>query len=126
MTTTDLKKFIKNLVESRYMNKTVKFDDDWKFRVKGYKIRERKSVIPRYEFEDYGVDEDTQVFIIVEFWDTKDESDATDAACVFFTLNSKGQVGTADVPFDFEVQGANADLALKMCDEMFNHDKRQK
>ena len=35
MTTTDLKKFIKNLVESRYMNKTVKFDDDWKFRVKG-------------------------------------------------------------------------------------------
>ena len=99
---------------------------DWKFRVKGYKIRERKSVIPRYEFEDYGVDEDTQVFIIVEFWDAKDESDATDAACVFFTLNSKGQVGTADVPYDFEVQGANADLALKMCDEMFNHDKRQK
>jgi hypothetical protein len=126
MTTTDLKKFIKNLVESRYMNKIVKFDDDWKFRVKGYKIRERKSVIPRYEFEDYGVDEDTQVFIIVEFWDAKDESDATDAACVFFTLNSKGQVGTADVPFDFEVQGANSDLALKMCDEMFNRDKRQK
>ena len=40
MTTKELKKAIKNLVETKYMNKTVKFDDDWKFRVKGYKIRE--------------------------------------------------------------------------------------
>ena len=56
MTTTELKKAIKNLVESKYMNKVVKFDDDWAFRVKGFKIRERKNAIPRYEFEDYGVE----------------------------------------------------------------------
>lgn len=124
MTTTELKKAIKNLVESKYMNKVVKFDDDWAFRVKGFKIRERKNAIPRYEFEDYGVDEDTQVFVIVEFWDKANEMDATDAACVFFTLNDKGQVGTADVPYDFDIQGANLDLALKMEDEMFNHDKK--
>lgn len=46
MTTTELKKAIKNLVESNYMNKVVKFDDDWAFRVKGFKIRERKNAIP--------------------------------------------------------------------------------
>ena len=45
MTTNELKKAIKNLVETKYMNKTVKFDDDWKFRVKGYKIRERKNAV---------------------------------------------------------------------------------
>ena len=120
MTTTELKKAIKNLVESKYMNKTVKFDDDWKFRVKGFKIRERKNAIPRSEFEDYGVDDDTTTFIIVEFWDNKDEMDALDAACVFFTINTKGQVGTADVPFDWDIQGANLDLTMKMYDEILN------
>ena len=123
MTTTELKKAIKNLVESNYMNKVVKFDDDWAFRVKGFKIRERKNAIPRYEFEDYGVDEDTQVFVIVEFWDKANEMDATDAACVFFTLNNKGLMGTADVPFDWDVQGANLDLALAMEDEIIKANK---
>lgn len=123
MTTNELKKAIKNLVETKYMNKTVKFDDDWKFRVKGYKIRERKNAIPRYEFEDYGVDEDTTTFIICEFWDNKEEFDATDAACVFFTLNDKGLIGTADVPFDWDVQGANLDLALAMEDEIIKVNK---
>jgi hypothetical protein len=123
MTTNELKKAIKNLVETKYMNKTVKFDDDWKFRVKGYKIRERKNAIPRKEFEDYGVDEDTTTFIICEFWDNKEEMDATDAACVFFTLNNKGLMGTADVPFDWDVQGANLDLVLAMEDEIIKATK---
>ena len=123
MTTKELKNAIKNLVETKYMNKTVKFDDDWKFRVKGYKIRERKNAITRYEFEDYGVDEDTTTFIICEFWDNKEEMDATDAACVFFTLNNKGLMGTADVPFDWDVQGANLDLALAMEDEIIKANK---
>ncbi len=121
-----IEKAIKTLVETSYMNKTIKFDDDWKFRVKGFNVRESKRAIRKAEFDDYGVDPDTVTFIIVEFWDAKEESDATDAACVFFTLNSKGQVGTADVPYDFEVQGANLDIALKMEDELVKMMKESK
>lgn len=108
MTESELKQAITQVLKQHYMGKTVDFGEDaGKFKVRATKIKSRKGIgIARYEFEDYGIDEDTEKFIIVEFQDHKDDMEATEACCCIFTLNSKGQLGTSDTPYDFELEGA--------------------
>lgn len=108
MTESELKQAITQVLKQHYMGKTVYFGEDaGKFKVRATKIKSRKGIgIARYEFEDYGIDEDTEIFIIVEFQDHKDDMEATEACCCIFTLNSKGQLGTSDTPYDFELEGA--------------------
>lgn len=127
MTEKELKQAIKEVVKQNYLHKEVNFGEGkGTFKVEDYRIWSRKSIgIERYEFEDYGIDEDTQRFIIVEFWDTKNECDVTDCYCCIFTLNAKGQLGTSDTPYDFELDGAY-DLAIEMADQIQREFNRQK
>lgn len=120
MTEKELKQAIKEVVKAAYFGRFVDFGEGKAgFYVRNYKIRSRKSIgIERYEFEDYGIDEDTQRFIIVEFWDAKEEYDVTDCYCCVFTINAKGQLGTSDTPYDFELEGADVDLTLRMADQI--------
>lgn len=108
MTEKELKQAITQVLKQHYLGKTVNFGEDaGRFKVRATKIKTRKGIgIERYEFEDYGIDEDTQKFIIVEFQDRKEDMEATEACCCIFTLNSKGQMGTSDTPYDFELEGA--------------------
>ena len=127
MTESELKQAITQVLKQHYMGKTVDFGEDaGKFKVRATKIKSRKGIgIARYEFEDYGIDEDTQRFIIVEFWDAKNECDVTDCYCCIFTLNAKGQLGTSDTPYDFELDGAY-DLAIETADQIQREFNRQK
>lgn len=108
MTEQELKQAIKEVVKQHYLGKTVNFGEDaGRFKVRAIKITARKSIgIPRYEFEDYGIDEDTRKFIVVQFQNHKDDYETDEACCCIFTLNSKGQLGTGDTPYDFELDGA--------------------
>ena len=121
MTEKELKQAIRKVVRENYLGKKVEFktagDDSETFKVEAYKITTRKRLIPKDEWEDYGVDEGTQTFVIVEFWDAEDEYDVTDCTSCIFTLNDKGQVGTADAPFDFELTVAY-DTAIEMADQI--------
>ncbi len=112
-----MKQAINQVVEQNYLGHKVNFKEAGTFKVKNYKIRTRKKLIPAEEFEDYGVDEDTQQFFIVEFWDNKEELDVMDACACIFTLNSKGQVGTSDAPYDFELELAY-EFAIDMADQI--------
>ncbi len=118
-----IKRAIKSIVEESFLNKKVSFknsDETESFVVREYKIRSRKSIgIERYEFDDYGIDEDTDKFIIVEFWDAVDEMSVMDATSCIFTLNSKGQLGTCCAPFNFELTVAYDtanELVDRICD----------
>ena len=122
MTEKQLKQCIREVVKKHYLGKKVKFQtsaDEWEaFKVVTYKIRTRKSIgIERYEFDDYGIDEDTEKFIIVEFWDAKDEYDVLGCVACIFTIGKKGQVGTCDAPFNFELT-VSYDTAIVMVDQI--------
>ena len=118
MTEKKLKQCIREVVKKDFLGKRVKFDlsadESETFTVVSYKMRSRKSIgIAKDEYEDYGVDEDTRKFIIVEFWDAEDEYEATGCVCCIFTLNGKGQIETCDGPFSFEMTVAY-DTAIRM------------
>ena len=120
MTEKELKQAIREVVKNNYLGQTVGYESRggiMTFKAEGYKISTRKRLIPKDEWEDYGVDEETQTFIILEFWDAKEEDEATDSVCCIFTLNDKGQVGTSDAPYDFEYD-LNYDLALELADQI--------
>lgn len=122
MTEKELKQCIREVVKKDFLGKRVKFDlsagESETFTVVSYKIRSRKSIgITKDEYEDYGVDEDTRKFIIVEFWDAEDEYDVTGCVCCIFTLNIKGQFGTCDGPYSFELTVAY-DTAINMEDRI--------
>mgnify|MGYP007070322315 FL=1 len=122
MTENELKQCIREVVKKNFLGKKVKFQtsaDEWEaFKVVSYKIRTRKSIgIERYEFDDYGIDEDTEKFIIVEFWDAKDEYDVTECTACIFTINKKGQIGTSDGPYSFELTVAY-DTAIEMAEQI--------
>ena len=127
MTEKELKQTIRQVVKENYLGKKVEFkttgNDSETFEVAAFKITTRKRLIPKDEWEDYGVDEDTQTFVVVEFWDAKDEYDVMEATCCIFTLNGKGQVGTSDAPFDFELTVAY-DTAIEMADQITEHFKK--
>lgn len=55
-------------------------------------------------------------FFIVEFYDTQDEFWATNAVCSILTLNSRNQVGSAEVPYDYELDGTDADFTIAFAD----------
>ncbi len=118
-----MRQAIKKVVTENYLGHKVNFKEAGTFKVKNYKIRTRKRLIPAEEFEDFGVDEDTQQFFIVEFWDSKEENDVMDACACIFTLNSKGQVGTSDAPWGFELELAY-DFAIDMADQITEHFKK--
>ena len=122
MTEKQLKQCIREVVKKHYLGKEIKFktsdQEGETFKVVAYKIRSRKSIgVERYEFDDYGIDEDTEKFIIVEFWDATDEYNVMGCVCCIFTLNSKGQVGTADGPYSFELTVAY-DTSIEMVDQI--------
>lgn len=122
MTENELKYCVREVVKKDFLGKKTKFmvssDESETFRVVSYKIRSRKSIgIPKGEYEDYGVDEDTRKFVIVEFWDAEDEYGVTNCVCCIFTLNDKGQVGTCDGPYSFELTVAY-DTAINMEDKI--------
>ena len=128
MTEKKLKQCIREVVKKNFLGKKVKFQtsaDEWEaFKVVTYKIRTRKSIgIERYEFDDYGIDEDTEKFIIVEFWDAKDEYDVLDCVGCIFTIGKKGQVGTCDAPFNFELT-VSYDTAIGMVDQIMEAYKK--
>lgn len=120
MTEKILKQCIREVVKKNFLGKKVRFQtsaDEWEaFKVVSYKIRSRKSIgVERYEFDDYGIDEDTDKFIIVEFWDAENEYEVLGCVCCIFTINGKGQVGTCDGPYSFELTVAY-DTAMGMVD----------
>lgn len=127
MTEKELKQTIRQVVKEKYLGKEVEFkaasDSSATFKVAAYKITTRKRLIPKDEWEDYGVDEDTQTFVVVEFWDAKDKYDVMEATCCIFTLNGRGQVGTSDAPFYFELTVAY-DTAIEMADQITEHFKK--
>lgn len=108
MTENELKQTITQVVKENYLGKTVNFGEDaGRFRVRAFKIKSRKSIgAERYEFADYGIDEDTVKFIIVEFQNHNDDMQVTAACCCVFTLNDKGQLGTCCTPYTFELECA--------------------
>ena len=101
--------------------KRINFGEPGRFKVNKYNIRSRKTICPKYEYEDYGIDEDTQRFIIVEFYDQKDDLFAIGSCCCIFTLNSKGQFGTSDIPFDYELDGAYDFAINNMTDKILQY-----
>lgn len=111
MSENEVKRIIRETAKVEYLNKTVNFGTD-KFKVRSIKVRANSRVIPKSDYDDYGVDEDTVKFFIVEFYDTQDEFWATNAVCSILTLNSRNQVGSAEVPYDYELDGADADFTI--------------
>lgn len=130
MTENELKKAIREVVKKNFLGRKITFkvcgDEDETFKVAAYKIRSRKSIgIEHCEYEDYGVDEDTVKFIIVEFWDAEDEYSVTGCVCCIFTLNEKGQIGTSDAPYTFDLTVAY-DTAIDMTDLILQEYNKQK
>lgn len=127
MTEKELKQAIRQVVKEKYLGRKVDFktpgDDSQTFKVAAFKISTRKNLIPKSEWEDYGVDERTQTFVVVEFWDAEDEYEVMDCTSCILTLNDKGQVGTADAPFDFELEVAY-DTAIELADQITEHFKK--
>lgn len=122
MTEKQLKQCIREVVKKNFLGKKVKFQtsaDEWEaFKVVSYKIRTRKSIgIEQYEYDDYGIDEETEKFIIVEFWDAENKYDVLGCVCCIFTINKKGQIGTCDGPYSFELTVAY-DTAIEMVDQI--------
>ncbi len=122
MTEKELKSALTKVVKQDFLGHRVKFkisgDESETFKVKAFKIHSRKSIgIERYEFDDYGIDEDTVKFIYVEFWDAEDEYDTMECLACIFTLNDKGQIRTCDGPYHFEYVVAY-DTAIDMVDRI--------
>ncbi len=115
MSENEVKRIIRETAKVEYLNKTVNFGTD-KFKVRSIKVRANSRVIPKSDYDDYGVDEDTVKFFIVEFYDTQDEFWATNAVCSILTLNSRNQVGSAEVPYDYELDGTDADFTTAFAD----------
>ena len=115
MSENDIKRVISDQAKAAYLNKTVDFGTE-KFKVRGLKVRATSRAIPKSDYDDYGVDEDTVKFFIVEFYDTQDEFWATNAVCSILTLNSRNQVGSAEVPYDYELDGTDADFTIAFAD----------
>ena len=115
MTENEIKRVIREQVTADYLNKTVDFGTD-KFKVRSIKVCSSSRAIPKSDYDDYGVDEDTVKFFIVEFYDTKEEFWATKCVCSILTLNSKGQIGSADVPYGFELDGTDADFTIALAE----------
>lgn len=128
MTEIALKTAIRETIKSKYLGKNTLFKasdgEAEKFKVASYKIHSRKKIgIERYEYDDCGIDEDTQKFIVVEFWDAENQYDVMGCTSCIFTLNSKGQLGVCDGPFGFELTVAY-DTAIEMVDEIMDTWKR--
>ena len=115
MSENEVKRIIRETAKVEYLNKTVNFGTE-KFKVRSIKVRANSRVIPKSDYDDYGVDEDTVKFFIVEFYDTQDEFWATNAVCSILTLNSRNQVGSAEVPYDYELDGTDADFTIAFAD----------
>lgn len=122
MTEIALKTAIRETIKSKYLGKKVFFKtsdgEGEEFEVVSYRIRSRKMIgVERCEYEDYGIDEDTQKFFIVEFWDANNRFEVMGCTCCIFTLNSKGQLDTCDGPFGFELTVAY-DTGIEMVDQI--------
>ena len=121
MTEKELKQAIRMVVKDHYLGRKVKFKtsgDSETFKVVSYKIHSQKSIgIERDEYEDFGVDDDVVKFIYVEFWDAESVFDVMGCTACIFTLNAKGQVGTCDGPYSFELTVAY-DTAIEMVDQI--------
>ena len=109
MSENEVKQVIRDQAKAAYLNKTVDFGTD-KFKVRSLKVRATS--------DDYGVDEDTVKFFVVEFCDTEDDFWATNCVCSILTLNSKGQIGSADVPYDFDYEGTSADFTIAFAEKI--------
>lgn len=128
MTEKALKQCIREVVKKNFFGKRVKFQtsaDEWEaFKVVSYKIRTRRSIgIERYEFDDYGIDEDTEKYIIVEFWDAENAYDVLGCVACIFTINKKGKIDACDGPFNFELTVAY-DTAIAMVDQIMEAYKK--
>ena len=117
MSENEIKRVISDQAKAAYLNKTVDFGTE-KFKVRGLKVRATSRAIPKSDYDDYGVDEDTVKFFIVEFYDNADDFRALDCVCSILTLNSKGQIGSADVPYDFDYDGTSADFTIAFAEKI--------
>ena len=117
MSENEIKRIISDQAKAAYLNKTVDFGTD-KFKVRGLKVRATSRAIPKSDYDDYGVDEDTVKFFVVEFYDNADDFRALDCVCSILTLNSKGQIGSADVPYDFDYDGVSADFTIEFAEKI--------
>lgn len=93
----NLKNAIANVIVNNYMNQKVDFGSD-EFVVENFKIKFRKAAIRKAEFDDYGVDPNTDHFCVVEFWNATKEEDVFQAVCVILTICNDETIGTAGVP----------------------------
>jgi hypothetical protein len=117
MSENEVKQVIRDQAKAAYLNKTIAFGTD-KFKVRSLKVRATSRAIPKSDYDDYGVDEDTVKFFVVEFCDTEDDFWATNCVCSILTLNSKGQIGSADVPYDFDYEGTSADFTIAFAEKI--------
>ena len=115
--TMETKAFIKDYVRKNIVNHKVDFGND-AFKVKGFKVHQAKHTIRRDEFDDYGVDPDTQSFITIEFWDAANEIDMNDCIAVILTINGKGLFGTASAPYDFDLDTVDDDWAIEFAEQL--------
>jgi hypothetical protein len=99
------------------MNQKVDFGSD-EFVVENFKIKFRKAAIRKAEFDDYGVDPNTDHFCVVEFWNATKEEDVFQAVCVILTICNDETIGTAGVPYDFDIEGTEDDFDIKFADQV--------
>jgi hypothetical protein len=113
----NLKNAIANVIVNNYMNQKVDFGSD-EFVVENFKIKFRKAAIRKAEFDDYGVDPNTDHFCVVEFWNATKEEDVFQAVCVILTICNDETIGTAGVPYDFDIEGTEDDFDIKFADQV--------
>lgn len=102
----ETKAFIKDYVRKNIVNHKVDFGND-AFKVKGFKVHQAKHTIRRDEFDDYGVDPDTQSFITIEFWDSANEIPVTDDFVTAFVDNYKSQTAASGGKCPVHADGNN-------------------
>ena len=107
MTKKEFKKAVEEAVRTHLLGKEVEYNESGCFSVRSFIVKGRSRYIPRFDFSDYGVDQDCVYMALVELYDAPEERDALDACCFLLTLNNDGKVGTASVPYHFPLEGAN-------------------
>ena len=117
MSENEVKRVIRDQAKAAYLNKTVDFGTD-KFKVRSLKVRATSWAIPKSDYDDYGVDENTVKFFVVEFYDNEDDFYAMNCVCSILTLNSNGQIGSADVPYSFDYEGMSVDFTMNFAEKI--------
>lgn len=115
MTSKEWVKKVKGVITANFLNKVVNFENS-SFEVRGMRVKTRSKAVHKSDWDDYGVDENTQCFIEVMLFDDKSWDFANDAVVALYTVNTYGQLGTCEVPFDYEYEEAGDTFTSRLYD----------